>query len=326
MEPNKNLWVHKYRPDTTEHYMFKDETLKKNVEKWIETGVVPNLLLYGPAGTGKTSLINVITHGLIGNGFISEHDIMEIDASTNTSIQMIRDEVSSFANTQAEGKFRLIILEEFEGLSHQAQKSLKRVTEQASEAGNAVFFFTTNEVEKINPAMFSRTHDIELKEHNKETYTRYIIDVLTKENVKISTPEQVTLLQHYIDYHYPDVRKILNTLQENVDKDGNLLKLDNRKAQYQELIIHNIQNGTIVAAREEILKNITAADVGEFFEFLYRNLNLWYNRGANIPNDMLDALLIVKIRDGLVKANNCGHWDINLAATLCELDNISRGI
>lgn len=317
------LWVEKSRPKTMDDYVFKNKDMEDGVRQWINDGEVPNLLLHGPAGTGKTSLIKVICNELIDKNIITPDDIEEWNASEATSIDVVREQIMNSANTSPFGSFKILILEEFQQMSKQAQGSLKRVIEEASERGIARFFLTTNEVDKVDDAIKSRCQDIEIKAHDKDAFLMHGMNILIDNGITLGESD-IDVLTKYSELCYPDMRKFINTLQQNTIQ-GKLRSMNSAKATFEEEIITHVAAGTILEARESIIQNMDQTDFVSFYKFLYRNIDMFLGQGSSLPEEILRAKLIIEVRDGLVRDNLCADREINLSACLCSVWMIATG-
>ena len=140
------LWVEKYRPDTLEGYVGNEHILQK-VKIYIENEDVPHLLLYGQAGTGKTTLAKIITNQI-------DCDVMYINASDENSVDAVRDKIRGFASSMGFRKWKVVILDESDYLTPNAQAALRNLMETFSKTTR--FILTCNYVEKVIDPIQSR--------------------------------------------------------------------------------------------------------------------------------------------------------------------------
>jgi replication factor C small subunit len=305
-----SLWTERYRPSKLEDYVFRDEHQKATVIQWIKDKSIPNILLSGTQGLGKTSLINV----LLTEIGIEEGDILEINASEETSIDVIRNKVINFASTMSFGKFKVIILEEFEMMSGNAQSALKRVMEEYTE--NVRFLLTSNNPHKILPPIISRCQQFHMVSLDQEEFMIRLATILASENVEAT----VETLDTYVKACYPDLRKAINAMQQN-SIDGKLQSPTSDSGSSSDVMIKMVdlfKAGNITAAREYICENADYNDYPEIYRFLYRNLNLF----GDTVEQREDCILV--IRDGIVKDSFCADREICLAGTLIQLRQIKN--
>lgn len=310
-----STWAEKYRPKTVEDYVFKNPAFKAKMLEWIETGEIPHIGFFGPAGTGKTSAIQVLLNGLEENGHIDMSDVMILNMS-DEGIDAVRDKISAAAKLSTFGKYRVFVLEEMEQMYDKAQGSLKRIMEDYHE--NARFILTSNEPHKILKPILSRVQSIIIEKHDIDEFTTKIVEILLSEGVDIDTEESLELVNKYIKCTYPDFRKTLNTLQSSVVK-GKLVKLEDSidsTATYRAAIIDALQNGNIRQMRELIVENIPEDEIDSFFSFLYRNVELF------TTDEIKEMKIKVKIRDAVVKQASVSDREMNLSALMCEIDLI----
>ena len=145
-----SLWTEKYRPNTLDGYVFRDDAQQAKIRQWITEGEIPHLLFSGSAGVGKTTLAKII----INTVGINEYDVLEINASRETSVDVFRTKVTNFVSTMPMGNYKVVLLDEADYLSQHAQASLRGIMEDF--AGNARFILTCNYPNKIIPALHSR--------------------------------------------------------------------------------------------------------------------------------------------------------------------------
>lgn len=311
------LWTEKYRPQTLEDYVSKNDALRQKMEEWISTGDIPHIGFFGPAGTGKTSAIKVLINGLIENGHLDPSDVTTLNMS-DEGIDAIR-EIDAAARLVCFGKYRIFVLEEMEQMHHKAQGSLKRIMEDYHE--NARFILTSNEPHKILKPIISRVQVVTIEKHDMEQFMTRIINILLAEGVDLNSDDSIAMVQQYINASYPDFRKTLNVLQSSI-VNGNLLKLEDSiesTATYQNAIIEALKAGNIRQMREQIVQNIPEDEMDAFFSYLYRNAELF------TTDEIMLMKIKVKIRDAVVKQASVSDREMNLSALLCEIDLICTG-
>lgn len=301
----QRLWTEKYRPKYVDDYVWRDETQEKIVKKWIKDKSIPSILLSGSPGTGKSAIINVLINELE----IEHGDILEINASEETSIEVVRTKIMNFASTIPFGDFKVCILEECDSMSPAAQNSLKRVIETNSD--NCRFIFTTNNVNKVNPANFSRFQHFHFEKIDDEQFLLRLAFILDDNNVEYDIDDLIK----YMRGTYPDLRKAINMIDMNVH-DGKLLppSADSKaKLDYMVRVVELFQNNKIGEARKLLIAEASPEEYTEIYRFLYRNLDFF----GDTDDKQSQALII--IRDGLYKDAIVADSEINLSATLAEL-------
>jgi replication factor C small subunit len=304
----QELWVEKWRPKSISDYVWRDERQRKQVEQWIKEKSIPHLLLSGTQGLGKTSLIQVILNE-IG---VEPGDVLEINASEETSVETVRTKIINFASSIPFGNFKVIILEEAEAMSGASQAALKRVIEDNSESCR--FILTTNTPHKIIPPIHSRMQNFHMTSLDKEQFRYRLAEILAGEE----TEADLETLDNYIEATYPDLRKCINSIQMNV-VDGKLLSPSSdsgSKTEWLVKVVELFKAGKITEARTFLCENADYSDYPEIYRFLYRNLQYWGESEAQREKS------IIEIRDGIVRDSQCADREINLSATLVALKNI----
>ena len=195
------LWTEKYRSQTLDQYIGNDE-LKTTIGSWITKNDIPHLLLHGKAGTGKTTLAKLITSNI-------NCDMMYINASDENGIDTIRDKVKSFASTSTFQPLKVVILDESDYLTINAQASLRNIIETFS--AKTRFILTCNYVERIIEPLQSRCQAFKIETLSKPLIAAHIADILTAENVIYHLKDVARIINEY----HPDIRKIINVTQQN---------------------------------------------------------------------------------------------------------------
>jgi replication factor C small subunit len=304
----RELWVEKYRPKKIDGYVFRDEHQRKQVETWIKDRSIPHLLLSGNAGIGKTTLAKI----LISELGIEEYDVLEINASRTNSVEDVRDKITNFVQMIPFGPFKVVLLDEADYLSPNAQAALRGVMEEYHSTSR--FILTCNYPNRIIPAIHSRCQGFHVERTDLTEFTARVATVLVEENVEFL----LETLDLYVKVTYPDLRKCINLVQQNV-QEGKLNspdKSDAGEAEWKFDMVELFKAGKISEARKLLCGKIRAEEMEEVYRWLYDNLEIF---GSEENQDK--AVLLIK--QGLVDHTICADPEINLAATLIRLSNIN---
>ena len=201
------LWVEKYRPDSLESYI-GNEHLKSKIKLYLESGDLPHLLLYGKAGTGKTTLAKLLVNNI-------ECDHLYINASDENSVDTVRNKVRNFASTIGFKDMKVIILDECDYITPNAQAALRNLMETFSK--HTRFILTCNYVERIIDPIQSRCQPFQIVPPSRKEVAVHLNNILKEESVTFEMDDVATL----VNGGYPDIRRVINFAQRQV-VDGKL--------------------------------------------------------------------------------------------------------
>jgi len=301
----KKLWVEAYRPKTIDGYVFRDAEQRKQVETWIKDKTIPHLLFSGNAGIGKTTLAKLLFNELD----INDLDILEINASRTNSVDDVRDKIVNFVQMIPFGDFKVVLLDEADYLSPNAQAALRGVMEEYHTT--ARFLLTCNYPNRVIPAIHSRCQGFHIAKIDMTEFTARVAEILISEGVN----PDLDILDTYVKATYPDLRKCINTVQMNV-QDNSLLaphEGDTGEADWKLDMVELFKDGKIQEARKLLCGTVRPEEMEEIYRWLYTNIELF--GGTDEQQDQ--AVLIIK--QGLVDHTLVVDPEINLAAVLIRL-------
>jgi replication factor C small subunit len=301
----KELWTEKYRPTTIDGYVFRDATQKEQIESWIKDKAIPHLIFSGNAGIGKTTLAKILINQLE----VNEYDVLEINASRTNSVDDVRNKIQNFVETMPYGEFKVVLLDEADYLSPNAQAALRGVME--TYASTARFILTCNYPTKIIPALHSRCQGFHIERVDVTEFTARAATVLVEEGIEFD----LDTIDTYVKGTYPDLRKCLNTLQMN-STTGKLLVPSGDSTStgdWKLSAVELFKEGRINEARKLMCSQARPEEMEDMFRWCYDNLELW----SKDPEKQDQAIII--IRNGLVNVPMVADQEINLSATITEL-------
>jgi len=305
----KELWTEKYRPSTIDGYVFTDPAQREQIEYFIREKSVPHLLFTGPAGTGKTTLAKILVNSLD----IDPYDFLQVNASRDNGVEFLKSKIEGFVSTMPFGDLKIVLLDEADYLSHNAQAILRGLMETYQ--SQARFILTANLAHKIINPLKSRCTQIVIDKTDQTEFTARAATVLVTEGVEFD----LDTLDSYVKATYPDLRSCLKLLQSNsvsgaltISKGGDAGTMD-----YKLAVVEKFKSGDVRGARTLLCTHATADDMEEIFTWMYQNLDLW----SATPEGQDEAIKI--IRKGAATHSLVADFEINLSATLVELSQIS---
>ena len=302
---NHSLWVEKYRPSKLDDYV-GNEHLKSKVSGYIENEDVPHLLFFGKAGTGKTTLAKLIVSSI-------DCDVMMINASDENNVETVRNKVKNFASSMGFKKYKIIILDEFDYMTPNAQAILRNLMETFSK--HCRFILTCNYIEKIIEPIQSRCQTFQITPPTKKDVAIQMSKILKSESIEFDPKDLVPI----IDSSYPDIRKIINTCQLNSLKGKlqvdvqNLLENDYKLKVLEVLKSNDDKRNKYMKIRQTVLDS-KATDFSDLYTLLYEKVDDY--AGENTAN------VILVLGDGVAKSAVAIDKEIIAAATLIQILNI----
>ena len=303
----KELWTEKYRPRTLDQYVFRDEHQKKQIQTWVRDKSIPHLLFSGNAGIGKTTLAKILLNELQ----VNDLDVLEINASRTNSVDDVRAKIVNFVQMIPFGDFKVVLLDEADYLSPNAQAALRGVMEEYHTTSR--FILTCNYPNRVIPALHSRCQGFRIERVDQTEFTARVAEILMQEGI---TPDLETL-DTYVKATYPDLRKCINMVQMNA-QNGVLLKpekSDMGESDYKLQMVELFKVGKITEARKLVCSQVRPDEVEDIFKWMYNNITLFGNEARQEK-----AIQIIK--QGLVDHTLISDPEINLSATMIKLSHM----
>ena len=258
-----SLLVERFRPTTLDNYV-GNEHIKKSNKQYLVQNDIQNLIFYGPAGTGKTTLAKIIVKNL-------ECEHLYINASDERGIETIRDKVSGFASSASFKPLKVVILDEADFLTIQAQASLRNVIETFSRTTR--FILTCNYVERIIDPLQSRCQTLKVIPPTKADVAKHLAWVMGEESCSFEMEDLKTIVNQF----YPDLRKCLNTIQLSILDGGandRYLQLDKSilvSSNYMAQVLKELTGEKSWRGIRQIIADANIQDFEELYRYLYDN-------------------------------------------------------
>ena len=291
-----------YRPKDLSTYV-GNKSLKESIAKQLLNNDIQNYLFYGPAGTGKTTLAKIIVNNL-------DCDHLYINASDERGIETIRDKVSGFASVMSFKPIKVIILDEADFLTIQAQASLRNIIETFSRTTR--FILTCNFVERIIDPLQSRCQTFKIVPPTKKEIAVHLASICDKESISF----EPSAIGKVVNKFYPDLRKMLNTIQASNVKsqlviDDSLLV----STSYLSAILDELKkNKPNIIQIRKIIADSNIDDFEEVFRFLFDTAEQY------LPNKQ--GTVAILINEHQYKSNFRIDKEINIISLLQQIINI----
>tara|TARA_R110000803_G_scaffold38899_2_gene83987 strand:- start:731 stop:1654 length:924 start_codon:yes stop_codon:yes gene_type:complete len=296
---DNTLFVEHYRPSTLKGYV-GNEQIKNTIQRYLNQDDIQNFCFYGPSGTGKTTLAKIIIKNL-------NCDYLYINASDERGIDTIREKVTGFASTASFKSLKVIILDEADFLTINAQASLRNVIETFSRTTR--FILTCNYIERIIDPIQSRCQVLKIIPPSKKEIAQHLVGILNQENVEY----QLEDLANVVTQFYPDLRKMLNTIQLSIV--DNKLKVDKTvvvSSSYMNSILKELkQPKPSWTQLRQIILDSGVKDFEETYRFLFEHISK-YAPGR-------EGTVSVILNEHLYQANFRIDKEINIASCLSKI-------
>jgi len=295
-----SLLVEKYRPAKLENYV-GNNSIKTKISKYLEQNDIQNLIFYGPAGTGKTTLAKLIVQNL-------DCDSIYINASDERGIETIRDKVQSFASVASFKPLKVVILDESDFLTIQAQASLRNIIETFSRTTR--FILTCNYVERIIDPLQSRCQVLKIVPPTKKDVAKHLAWIMDQEGIGFEMNELGAIVTQY----YPDLRKCINTIQ--LSTQDSMLNLDKSilvSSNYIDTVITELKGKADFKTIRQIIADANVDDFDELFKALYERASEY------LPGK--EGTVAILVNDHQYKANFRIDKEINTMSLISNLIN-----
>ena len=306
MQNENTLWVERHRPSSLDTYIGNDH-LKEKVKVYLESGDIPHLLLFGPAGTGKTTLAKILSNSI-------ECDHLYINASDENSVDAVRTKIKNFTSTMGFKDLKVVILDEADFVTPQGQAALRNLMETFSK--HSRFILTCNYVERIIDPIQSRCQTFQIIPPSKKEIAVHIKEILDIEGIEYNV-EDIVL---NVNSGYPDIRRIINSVQQQsingkltvdkrsmIENDYKLKLLEILKTQDKKNSFKNIR---------QLLADSQVTEFADMYRLLFDEIDSW--ACGHI------AECILELAEGQFKEKNVVDREINFMATIINLLNIIK--
>jgi len=300
---NHSLWVEKYRPTDLSTYI-GNEHLKSKVSVYLESEDVPHLLLYGVAGTGKTTLAKVITQNI-------DCDCLYINASDENNVDNVRTKIKNFASSIGFRTLKVVILDEADFLTPNAQAALRNLMETFSK--HCRFILTCNYVERIIDPIQSRCQPYKIVPPSRKEVALQLKNIFETEDVNFKLDDLALI----VNAGYPDIRRVINSAQRQVVDDE--LKVDINsviQSDYKIQLLDMLSSGSKFNDIRKLIADNSVSDYAELYRLLYDEVDTYSNGKV--------AECILAIAEGEFQDVNVVDKEICFMSTLIKIMRIIK--
>jgi replication factor C small subunit len=302
---HKDIWVEKYRPKKMEEYITTSD-MKERFDNFISQQNIPHLLFEGPPGTGKSSLANLLVTNL-------ECDVKYINAAENNGIDTVRDEIMKYCVASSFERIKVMVLDEFSEFTPQGQLALNAVMEQYSQ--HVRFILTCNNVDNIIEKIRSRCQEFRIVPPTQEQVKLRCEYILKSEKVDFDEED----LEHIVRHNYPDIRKVIQYLdQQSV---GGKLRLDKefyKVLRFEQKVIESLKStnsANVFDKAKEIRQTLADTRVKNFvslYKYLFQKVDEYAPAGKVFK-------IIFNIQEGLKTDATIADKEMNMVATILRI-------
>jgi DNA polymerase III delta prime subunit len=302
----ENLWCEKYRPQVLDD-LITTHDIKLVINQFLSKKEIPNLLFVGSPGVGKTTLAKILVKSSLGCQYLY------INASDENGIDTIRCKVTQFAQTMSlDGNIKVIILDECDGLSQDAQRALRNTIEEYAQMTR--FILTANYGHRVIPALQSRCQSLDLTPPIDGCKSR-IDYILKEEGIEVSDDQNNVLLK-FVKSNYPDLRRIVNEVQKFcINGKLKILNTSNCDELIKQIWLLT-SNGHILKARKYIIEN--EEKFGSDYQRLLKTLFDFIDNNKNINDDKKKMYLVI-IAESLYRSAFVADQEINCYSCLIQI-------
>lgn len=301
MSKIENLLVERYRPRTVDEYVFSGDHNRFVINKWLKRKEIPHVLLTGGPGTGKTTLAYILCNEM----GVQPADVKRINASM-MGVATITDELLPWMKKSSMGSpFKIVFLDEADRISDAGQKMLRNVIEDYSDGVR--FIATANYPNKISPALHSRFQQLEVSQMDMDDVIGRVIDIMEAEGLQFK--DEMDVMSH-IEHFYPDMRKILNSIDQHTDDDKNVhtlsISADAQDADAWEELWKGASEQFSLDRAVQLTSTVDQSNFEQFYEVMYQN-------HKQFPNDVNALILLSQYLD---RAQTSANQQLHLHAFL----------